>query len=119
MHDTPAPLIPHPAGPKQSARAFRLAAWTSWQSVSKIVARGVVCTQILDGRYGQQDLGVPREIGIVIAEQPAPVPHLAHQEGYAALRIVLFTMPRVSRSCEHFPDGFDLHLLRARSKTDP
>ena len=29
----------------------------------------------------------------------------------AALRIVLVTVPRVSRSCEHFPDGFDLHLL--------
>ena len=43
-----------------------------------------------------------------IAEQPAP----AHPEGCAALRIVLFTVPRVSRSCEHFPDGFDLHLLR-------
>ena len=25
---------------------------------------------------------------------------------------VLITVPRVSRSCEHFPDGFDLHLLR-------
>jgi len=48
-----------------------------------------------------------------IAEQPAPAPHLAHPEGCAALRIVLVTVPRVSRSCEHFPDGFDLHLLRA------
>ena len=46
-----------------------------------------------------------------IAEQPAPAPHLAHPEGCAALRIVLVTVPRVSRSCEHFPDGFDLHLL--------
>ena len=26
------------------------------------------------------------------------------------LRIVLVTVPRVSRSCEHFPYGFDLHL---------
>jgi len=51
------------------------------------------------------------EIGIVIAEQPAPAPHLAHPEGCAALRIVLVTVPRVSRSCEHCPDGFDLHLL--------
>jgi len=33
-----------------------------------------------------------------IAEQPAPAPHLAHAEGYAALRIVLVTVPRVSRS---------------------
>ena len=46
-----------------------------------------------------------------IAEQPAPAPHLAHPEGCAALRIVLVTVPRVSRSCELFPDGFDLHLL--------
>ena len=46
-----------------------------------------------------------------IAEQPAPAPHLAHPEGCAALRIVLATVPRVSRSCEHFPNGFDLHLL--------
>ena len=47
-----------------------------------------------------------------IAEKPAPAPHLAHPEGCAALRIVLVTEPRVSRSCEHFLDGFDLHLLR-------
>ena len=45
------------------------------------------------------------------AEQPAPAPHLAHPEGCAALRIVLCTVPCVCRSCEHFPDGFDLHLL--------
>ena len=31
--------------------------------------------------------------------------------GRAALRIVLVTVPRVGRSCEHFPDGFDVHLL--------
>ena len=47
-----------------------------------------------------------------IAEQPAPAPHLAHQEGCAALRSVLVTVPRVSRSCEHFSGGFDLHLLQ-------
>jgi hypothetical protein len=35
-----------------------------------------------------------------------------HIGGYVDLRIVLVTAPRVSRSCEHFPDGFDLHLLR-------
>ena len=46
-----------------------------------------------------------------IAEQPVPAPHLAHPEGRAALRIVLVTVPRVSRSCEHFPDGFDPRLL--------
>ena len=27
------------------------------------------------------------------------------------LRIVLHTVPRVGRSYEHFPDGFELHLL--------
>jgi len=47
-----------------------------------------------------------------IAEQPAPAPHLAHLEACAALRIVLVTVPHVSRSCEHFPDGFDPHLLQ-------
>ena len=46
-----------------------------------------------------------------IAEQSARAPHLAHPEGCAALRIVLVTEPRVSRFCEHFLDGFDLHLL--------
>ena len=51
-----------------------------------------------------------------IAEQPSPTPHLANPEGCAALRIVLVTVPRVSRSCDHFPDGFDLHLLRAPFK---
>jgi len=49
-----------------------------------------------------------------IAEQPAPAPRLANPEGYAALRIVLVTVPRVSRSCEHFPDIFDLHLLHGK-----
>jgi len=33
-----------------------------------------------------------------IAEQTAPAPHLAHPEGYAALHIVLVTVPRVSRA---------------------
>ena len=37
-----------------------------------------------------------------IAEQPAPAPHLAHPEGCAAPRIMLVTVPRVSRSCEQF-----------------
>ena len=46
-----------------------------------------------------------------IAEQPAPVPHLAHSAGFAALRIVLVTVPGVSRSCDHCLDGFNLHLL--------
>ena len=46
-----------------------------------------------------------------IAEPPAPATHLAHPEGCAALRIVLLTVPRVSCSCENFPDELDLHLL--------
>ena len=54
-----------------------------------------------------------------IAEQLAPAPHLALPGGCAALRIVLVTVPRVSRSCEHFPDGFDLHLLRLRGLARP
>jgi len=29
------------------------------------------------------------------------------------LRIVPHTVPRVGRSYEHFPDGFELHLLQA------
>ena len=48
----------------------------------------------------------------VIAQQPAPAPHLARLEGCAALRMMLVTVLRVSRSCEHFPDGLDLHLVR-------
>ena len=50
-----------------------------------------------------------------IAKQPAPAPHLAHPGGCAARRIALVTAPRVSHSYEHFPDGFDLHLLQLGS----
>ena len=46
-----------------------------------------------------------------MAEKPALVLHLAHPERCAALRIVLVAVPRVSRSCEIFPDGFDLHFI--------
>ena len=42
------------------------------------------------------------------------------------LRIVPHTVPRVGRSYEHFPDGFELHLLRrvqgtslTRNRTPP
>ena len=68
--------------------------------------------------------GVGRERGkrgwYSIAEQPVPAPHLAHSKGYAALRIVLVAVFRVSRSCEHFPDVFDLHLhLLQRSREAP
>jgi len=53
----------------------------------------------------------PKRDWYFIAEQPAPAPQFALPEGCAALRIVLVTVLRVSRSCELFPDGFDLHLL--------
>ena len=56
---------------------------------------------------------------VFIAEQPAPAPHRAHPEGCAALRIALATVPRVSRFCERFPDGFDLHLLRLCGTLNP
>ena len=46
------------------------------------------------------------------AEEPAPAPHLAHPERCAALSIVLVTVPRLSRSCQHFSDGFHLRLLQ-------
>jgi hypothetical protein len=42
----------------------------------------------------------------------ASAPQFAHPEGCAALRIVLGAVPRVSRSREHFADGFDLHFLQ-------
>jgi len=51
----------------------------------------------------------PRRDWYFIAKQPALAPHLA-------LRIALVTVPRVSRSCERFPDGFDLHLLQDRGR---
>jgi len=34
------------------------------------------------------------------------------------LRIVPHTVPRVGRSYEHFPDGFELHLLQVIRKAD-
>jgi len=55
--------------------------------------------------------------GYLIAVQPAPAPYLASPEGRAALRIVLVpicAVPRVRRSCEHVPGGFDKHLLPRR-----
>ena len=62
---------------------------------------------------GEVPLSSETEVGrdwYFIAEQLAPAPHLACPEGRAAPRIVLVTVPRVSRSCGHFPDGLDLHL---------
>ena len=57
--------------------------------------------------------GGPIQRLVLSAEQPAPAPHL--ECACAALRIVLVTVPRVGRSGEHFPNGFDLRLLRAHS----
>ena len=60
-----------------------------------------------------QGIGIPISWGVgqrdwyLVAKQPAPAPHLAHPEGFAALRIVLVTVLRVSRACEHFCNGFD------------
>ena len=48
-------------------------------------------------------VGTSAYIGTLLPKKPAPAPHLAHPDGRAALRIVLVTVPRVSRSCEHFP----------------
>ena len=53
------------------------------------------------------------------AEQLAPAPRLAHPDGCAALSIGLVTVPLVSRSCEHFPDGFDIHILPALATKPP
>ena len=69
------------------------------------------------GKFALSNAGKPnrdkaREIDICFGAQPAPAPHPAHPDVCAALRIVLLTVPRVSRSCEQFPDGFDIHLLQ-------
>ena len=50
----------------------------------------------------------------LIAKQAAPAPHLARPEGCAAPRIVLVTVPHVSRSCEQFLDS--TALLRFGSR---
>ena len=58
-----------------------------------------------EGRWSPSEVfepsGPPHRDWYFIAEQPAPAPRLAHPEGCAALRIVLVTVPRVGRSCEH------------------
>jgi hypothetical protein len=57
--------------------------------------------------HPKRELGIQESAWYFIAEQQAPAPHLAHPEGCAALSIVLVvTVPRVSRSCENFPNGF-------------
>jgi len=64
----------------------------------------------------------PRALAIdwyFIAKRTAPPSHLAYLEGCAALRIMLVTASRVSRSCENFLDGFDLHLLHQSAPATP
>ena len=46
-----------------------------------------------------------------IAKQPVSAPHM--------LRIVPHAVPRVGRSYEHFPDGFELHLLLSQGRQVP
>ena len=61
--------------------------------------RLIYCVDVPGGRGPR--CGGPR------SSCPPPIAH-------AALRIVPVTVPRTSHSCEHFLDGFDLHLLQAR-----
>ena len=72
--------------------------------------QGSVFVESLVFRVQRLGLWVQRD-WYLISGQPAPAPHLAHPEVCAALRIVPVNVPRVSRSCDHFPEGFDLHLL--------
>ena len=58
------------------------------------------------------------EIGILLPNHQRQHRTFAHPEGFAAQRIVLVTVPRVGRSCEHFPDGLDLHLLLGAANVD-
>jgi hypothetical protein len=50
-----------------------------------------------------------------VALPPPTGPHLAHPEACAALRTMLVTVPRVSRSRAHFQYGFDLDLRQRLS----
>ena len=61
--------------------------------------------------WGESDWGMLEEIGILLPNNQRQHRTLHIQTRCAAIRIVLVTVPRASRSCEHFLDGFDLHLL--------
>ena len=81
----------------------------SW---SRYPCRGLPTVE-MSQREGVEDVvGDAQRDWYFIAKPTVPAPHLAHPEGRSALRIVLVTVPRVCRSCEHLPDGFDLHLLQ-------
>ena len=75
-------------------RSALYGAWSRFQSLDS-----------MEGRAGRD--------WCLIAEPPAPAPHLSRPEGRAALHVVLVTV-RVSRSCEHVPDRFDLLLLQGQ-----
>ena len=61
----------------------------------------------LSTRFPKQNLDIPHRTSqrdwYFFAKQPASAPHM--------LRIVPNTVPCVGRSEEHFPDGFEHHLL--------
>ena len=64
----------------------------------------VVARRVLHARRHAL-LAAPRnEPAERLAKKTASAPHM--------LRIVPQTVPRVGRSYEHFPDGFELHLLQ-------
>ena len=96
---------PTPLLPEECRQISRQAPAAAISVVLRLRRQGVekILLAMHFERVGQRDW-------YFIAEQPAPAPHLAHPEGCAAQRIVLVTVPRVSRSCDHFPHGFDPHL---------
>ena len=84
------------------------------------------CEHFLDGFRGT-DMGAVRELGVQRQHQHRLLPLFRGGGGgnqgqnrtlhiqKKVLPIVLVTVPRVSRSCEHFPDGFrgtDMGALR-------
>jgi hypothetical protein len=58
----------------------------------------------------QTEYGPSREIGVLLPN---------NQRQHRPLRLQKdVTVPRVSRSCQHFPDGLDLDLLQIPEITD-
>ena len=82
--------------------------WTEYcQQLFFMDGVALLLALLLAGRWGLY--GAERLVFYCRKTSASTAPH---PEGCAALRIVLVTVPRVSLSCEHFQDGFDLHLLR-------